>query len=268
MTDPATEPLVTVADVLTCRYGLTPWRLVQLPIGQGTINYRATCTDRDVFVKNYPPGSDLIGEADAIWLSALSGRHSVPVADLLRSQAGDLIDASSPYPVSVWEWMPGAVVTTALTAGQAHGAGNALGRIHTTFATLPASAATSTQARSWFAVDIAKLAAIIDRLTDIAEARLAAGPPDTFVQLHPRYLLQPATFRDSPRETSRTVADRRIGGGATSSCHNRPKWGHFRLAHSQDALDEFWLHRHHAARILLDHHAATDTLLHELTARR
>lgn len=43
-----------ITAALTRRYGLIPQRLIQLPIGQGTINYRGTCTDRDVFVKSHP----------------------------------------------------------------------------------------------------------------------------------------------------------------------------------------------------------------------
>ncbi|CUU60606.1 homoserine kinase type II [Parafrankia irregularis] len=350
MTDLTTDPTTLIADVLTRSYGLTPQRLDQLPIGQGTINYRATCADGDVFVKNYLPGTDLTGEADAIELSALGGQHGVPVAELLRNNAGHLIDASTPYPISVWEWMPGKVVTTALTAGQARGAGNALGLIHTTFAALPASAAPSTQARSWLAVDVAELAATIDRLTDIAEARLATGPVDSFDAVAVRTLAErrqvldeiPRLLADLPTlttqvlhgdyspvnllfdddrlravidfrppdpfflayelgrvafypntvatttdwlATARTLiesyleANPRAAADDIRACARVAllqlltslygvKQHYLKPGLFQDALDEFWLHRHRAARILLDHQAATDALLHELTARR
>jgi Ser/Thr protein kinase RdoA (MazF antagonist) len=204
MTEPTTEPSATIADVLARRYGLAPDHLVQLPIGQGTTNYRATCAGRDVFVKNYPPGTDLAGEADAIELSALAGRHGVPVAGLLRNHAGDPIDTSSPHAVSVWEWMPGAVVTTDLTAGQARGAGATLGRIYATFATLPASAGPAPQAQRWLSVDLADLAATIDRLADIAEARVAAGSADPFDAQATRTL---AERRDSIDEIPRLIGD-------------------------------------------------------------
>jgi hypothetical protein len=36
----------------------------------------------------------------------------------------------------------------------------------------------------------------------------------------------------------------------------------------QDALDEFWLLRHRAVHVLLDHQADTDALLHDLTKHR
>jgi homoserine kinase type II len=345
-----TTPSAAIADVLTRRYGLAPRRLVQLPIGQGTTNYRATCADRDVFVKNYPPGTDLASEAAAIELSALGGRHGVPVAEPLRTHGGDLIDVSSPYPVSVWEWMPGAVVTTALTAGQARGAGAALGRIHTTFATLPASAAPSAQARDWLAIDVTELAATIDHLTDIAEARLATGPADPFDALAVRTLAErrnalgeiPRLLADLPTLTTQvlhgdyspvnllfddarlsavidfrppdpfflayelgrvafypttvatttdwlTAAHTLIEGyleanpeAAAADIRACARVALLQLLTSlygvkqhylkpglfQDALDEFWLHRHQAARILLDYQAATDALLHKLTTPR
>ena len=81
-----------------------------LPIGQGTVNYRAACDGRDVFVKSYPPGTDLPGERAAIDLSALAGKHGVPVAPLIKARDGQLIDTSGSTAVSVWDWMPGTVI--------------------------------------------------------------------------------------------------------------------------------------------------------------
>lgn len=350
MTEPTTEPSATIAEVLARRYGLAPDRLVQLPIGQGTTNYRATCAGRDVFVKNYPPGTDLAREADAIELSALAGHHGVPVAGLLRNHAGDPIDTSSPHAVSVWEWVPGAVVTTDLTAGQARGAGATLGRIHATFATLPASAGPSPQAQSWLAVDLADMAATIDRLTGIAEARIAAGAADPFDAQAARTLAErrdsideiPRLMGDLPKLTTQvlhgdyspvnllfdgdrisgvidfrppdpffiayevgrvafypntvatttdwlttarmlieayvqanpTVADDDIRACARvallqllTSLYG-VKQHYLKPGLFQNALDEFWLLRHRAVCVLLDHQADTDPLLHELIADR
>ncbi|MDG4763319.1 phosphotransferase [Solwaraspora sp. WMMD406] len=350
MTEPTTEPSPTIADVLACRYGLAPDRMVQLPIGQGTTNYRATCAGHDVFVKNYPPGTDLAGEADAIGLSALAGCHGTPVAGLLRNHAGDLIDTSSRYAVSVWEWMPGAVVTTDLTAGQARAAGATLGRVHAVFATLPASIGPSSQAQSWLAVDLAGLAATVDRLADIAEARIAAGsadpfdaqaantlaerrdaigmipglmgdlpklttqvlhgdyspvnlifegdqlsavidfrPPDPFfvayeigrVAFYPNtvatttdWLATARTLIDAYVRANPTVADDDIRACARvallqllTSLYGI-KQHYLKPGLFQDALDEFWLLRHRAVSVLLDHQDDTDALLHDIIADR
>ncbi|MEV6923936.1 phosphotransferase [Dactylosporangium sp. NPDC051485] len=180
MTVPTTEASSMIADVLAHRYAFVPERLVQLPIGQGTINYRATCADRDVFVKHYPPDADIAREADAITLSALAGLGGVPVAGLLRNRDDQPIDTSTAYAVSVWEWMPGTVVTAQPTHEQSRNAGSALGRIHTIFASLPASTGPSPQAQAWLAVDPADLTATVDRLTAIIDTRIAAGTADTF----------------------------------------------------------------------------------------
>jgi Ser/Thr protein kinase RdoA (MazF antagonist) len=113
--------------VLAERYGLETCQLTQLPIGQGTVNYRADCADREVFVKNYPRHADLPGERAAIGLSALAGRHGIPVADVLPSRDGEVIDTSAGIAVSVWEWMPGRVITGNLTTAQHERAGASLG---------------------------------------------------------------------------------------------------------------------------------------------
>ncbi len=350
MTEPTTEPPATITDVLAHRYRLAPDCLVRLPIGQGTTNYRATCASRDVFVKNYPPGTDLAREADAIELSALAGRHGIPVAGLLRNRDGHPIDTSTPYAVSVWEWVPGAVVTSDLTADQAHTAGATLGRIHATFATLPASTGPSPQAQSWLAVDLADLAATIDRLADIAQTRIAAGAADPFDAQAVRTLTErrasideiPRLMGDLPKLTTQvvhgdyspvnllfdrdrltavidfrppdpffvayevgrvafypntvaTTTDWLTTAGtlieaylqanptvAADDIHACARVALLQLLTSlygvkqhylkpgllQDALDEFWILRHRAVRVLLDHQADTDALLYDLTARR
>ena len=350
MTEPITETSATIADVLARRYGLAPDRLVHLPIGQGTTNYRATGASCDVFVKNYPPDTDLVGEADAIELSALAGRHGVPVAGLLCNRDGDPIDTSSPYAMSVWEWVPGTAVTADLTAGQARGTGATLGCIHVTFAALPASTRPSPQAQSWLAVDLADLAATIDRLIGIAEARIAAGPTDPFDAQAARTLAErrdsideiPRLMGDLPKLTTQVLhgdyspvnllfdADRlaavidfrppdpffisyEVGRVAfyPNTVATTTDWlttartlieayvqanpavadddirdcarvallqlltslygvkqHYLKPGLFQDALDEFWLLRHRAVRVLLDHQADTDALLHDLIADR
>lgn len=70
MPDTDSEATDRLAAVLAERYGLEPCQLTQLPIGQGTVNYRADCADREVFVKNYPHHADLPGERAAIGLRA------------------------------------------------------------------------------------------------------------------------------------------------------------------------------------------------------
>ncbi|WP_327048327.1 phosphotransferase [Microbispora sp. NBC_01189] len=168
-----------IASVLADRYGLAVQDLVQLPIGQGTINYRATCADREVFVKNYPSGTDLRKEAEAVQLSELAHRHGIPAATALRNRSGQVIDATTLAALSVWEWMPGQVVTELSTA-QYEQAGHALGRIHALFAGLPASATPSPEAEKWRHVDLSGLVATIDTLLGVIARRAADGLTDAF----------------------------------------------------------------------------------------
>ncbi|PZG20744.1 aminoglycoside phosphotransferase [Micromonospora craterilacus] len=350
MTENTTEPSATIGGVLARRYGLVPDCLVQIPIGQGTTNYRATCAGREVFVKNYPPGIDLIREADATELSALAGLHGIPVAGLLHNRDGEPVDTSTSHAISVWEWVSGAVVTADLTAAQARAAGTALGRIHAAFAALPASAGSSPQAQRWLGVNVRDLAATIDRLIGMSEARIAAGiaepfdvqaartlaerrdsikeipqlmgglptlttqvlhgdyspvnvlfdadrlsavidfrPPDPFfiayevgrIAFYPNTVATTADWLATARtlieayvQANPTVADHDIRASAQVALLQLLKslYGvkqhYLKPGIIQDALDEFWLQRHRAVRVLLDHQGDTDALLADLLGRR
>ncbi|MEV6986297.1 phosphotransferase [Sphaerisporangium sp. NPDC051017] len=176
MSESATD---RIAAILTDRYGLAVKELVQLPIGQGTVNYRATCADRDVFIKNYPPGTDLLGEEKAVQLSELAHSHGIPAATALRNRDGQVIDATTSVALSVWEWMPGQVVTE-LNKAQYQQTGHVLGRIHAAFADLPASSEPSTEAERWRDVNVEELTSTVDKLLEIIAQRAADGVADAF----------------------------------------------------------------------------------------
>lgn len=169
-----------VAAVLVAEYGLSPNRLIRLPIGQGTVNYRVSCDDRDVFVKCYPVDADLPAEREAIALSELAGRNGVPVAAVVRTVASDPISTRECLAISVWDWVEGGIMTNGLTTAHHHAAGAALGRIHAAFAPLPASSGPAPQVASWRKVDVTGLSAVIDRLLGIIADRKAHGAMDEF----------------------------------------------------------------------------------------
>ena len=169
-----------LAEVLRTEYGLSPTRLSRLPIGQGTLNYRAACGERDVFVKCYPLDADLLAEREALALSELAGRHGVPVAALVPTLTGEAISTREGLAISVWEWAPGNVMTYGFTAAQRHAVGVALGAIHAAFALLPASSGPAPQVASWRTRDVTKLSATIDRLLAIIADRKAHGTMDEF----------------------------------------------------------------------------------------
>lgn len=168
-----------VAAVLEDRYGLLVRDLAKVPIGQGTVNYFATCDERAVFVKCYPPGADLAAEQRAVGLSELARHHGIPAAAAVANRDAQLIDTSTDQPLSVWEWMPGRVVTD-LNASQTAQAGHALGRIHALFAPLPASTGPAPHADAWFGTDPAHLQATIDQLLDVIGERRYRDSADEF----------------------------------------------------------------------------------------
>jgi hypothetical protein len=67
-------------------YGLDSAALVRFPVGQNTVNYRASVGGRDLFVKNYPVGSAVSSEVAAISLTQHAGQHGVPIASVVRSR--------------------------------------------------------------------------------------------------------------------------------------------------------------------------------------
>ena len=166
----------TIADLLAERYGLTAHQVVQLPIGQTTVNYRVGCTGRDVFVKCYHSGADLTAEAAAVDMSQAAGRHGVPVPAVLLSRSGAIIEDG----VSVWEWMPGGVVLDRLTIRQYESMGDALGSIHAAFAGLPGGNGPAQRVEYW--KDTSHLADRLARLRALVAERIDTGKGDSFDQ--------------------------------------------------------------------------------------
>lgn len=189
-----TVAIDTVAAVLAADYRLSPTELRRLPIGQGTVNYRACGARRNVFVKCYPTHADLAAERDAIGLSGLAGRHGVPVAAVVPTIAGEPISSHGPRAISVWEWVEGHTVTDPLTTAQQLAAGAALGRIHRAFAPLPASSGPAPQVASWRSVDLATLSATIDRLQAVITERKTSGQRDEFDAIAEQTLMQRGTM--------------------------------------------------------------------------
>lgn len=161
-----------VADALTCHYALPDATLAPVRGGQNTINLRAATPEgRQVFVKTYPTGADLDAERGAIALSERAGRSGVPVAPLVRSRHGHPLHTEGPVAFSVWEWMPGHVVTRP-TERHCVQAGRALGHIHAVFADLPVAGTDREAALSrWRTTDVAGLASTIDHLLSIIRQR-------------------------------------------------------------------------------------------------
>jgi len=168
--DPKAQPDLTA--VLASAYGLPGAVLERLPVGQVTVNYRARVGDQVLFVKHYQGSeSDLGAEQAAVDQTQLAGSHQVPVASVRPSVGGDTVVRQDGLVVSVWEWVPGAVVEDGLSSVQQRAAGATLGRIHTAFADHPAGSGPSAKLEKWLRPDIEKLEATAVKLLGIAGER-------------------------------------------------------------------------------------------------
>lgn len=169
-----------IAALLSRAYGLKPETMTRLNAGQVTVNYKAACGGRDVFVKSYPPGTDLDAEREAIALTALARRAGVPAAEVIPAAGGQVIAVRGTTAVSAWQWMPGATVAGTPSAGQLEHAGHALGLTHSAFAGLPASSGPSPAAARWRDPDLPGLHADISGLLAVIRGRKASGQADAF----------------------------------------------------------------------------------------
>lgn len=161
----------TVEQLLSTGFGVTALALDRIPVGQGTVNYRATTDTGPLFVKAYPPGTDLVQESAGIRLSALAAQAGIPVARPLALADGTFIATHVGSAASVWEYIDGEIIETGYTRPQLHAVGHTLGMIHRTFAALPESSGPAPQTESWLAFDAPGFVSTIDRLLGIIEAK-------------------------------------------------------------------------------------------------
>jgi homoserine kinase type II len=160
-----------VTALLETKFNLRVYALDRLPIGQGTVNYRAQTGAGVFFVKTYPAGTDLSAETAGIHLSALAANAGVPAARPLPTGPGEFIAKHVHCTASVWEYVDGQVIESSLGVAQLDAAGAALGTIHRTFASLPESCGPAPEVESWLAFDPEKMTATIDRLLAVIEAK-------------------------------------------------------------------------------------------------
>jgi len=160
-----------VGQLLTAGFGGRAVALDRIPVGQVTVNYRATTDIGLLFVKVYSAGTDLAQEAAGIRLSALAARAGVPVAEPLALADGAYIATHEGSAASVWEYVDGEIIETGYSRPQLHAVGRTLGLIHQAFAALPESDGPAPQVLPWLAFDAPGFVATIDRLLGVIEAK-------------------------------------------------------------------------------------------------
>lgn len=180
---------LALAGMLRAHYDLHAEQITRLPIGQGTINYRVDTAERTVFVKHYPPDTDLDAERAGIAMSCLAGRAGVPVASPRTSVQGDVLINQDGFAVSVWDFVPGSTIAGRLTHSQLTATGAALGRVHRTFADQPARSEVS-ETGGWLAFDPGPTLTTVETLLDIVVQRRREGQGDEFDAVAERTLIQ------------------------------------------------------------------------------
>jgi Ser/Thr protein kinase RdoA (MazF antagonist) len=143
-----------VAKALAVAYGWPDAVLQRLPSGTATVNYAGQADGRQIFVKVYPPGTDLDTERSAIELSQFAAASGVPTAAAIRSLDGSLIHRSDETGFSAWEFVLGDPVgESGLTERQMAAVGGSLGRLHRVLAEHPAAPSTVEPASALCDVD-------------------------------------------------------------------------------------------------------------------
>ncbi|MGH3752743.1 MAG: phosphotransferase enzyme family protein [Pseudonocardiaceae bacterium] len=178
-----------LTGVLRTHYDLHAQEITRLRIGQGTLNYRVTTAEQTVFVKHYPPGTDLDAERAGIAMSCLAGRAGVPVASPRASAGGAVLADQDGVAVSVWDFVPGATITGGFTRAQLIATGMALGRVHRAFAQQPARSEVS-ETGEWLAFDPGPALATVDTLLGTVAQRRRGGLAEEFDAAAERSLIQ------------------------------------------------------------------------------
>ncbi|NIK60875.1 phosphotransferase enzyme family protein [Kribbella shirazensis] len=157
--------------VLRDSYGVRAAELHRIPAGTNTVNYRVVDEDgRRWFAKVYR--GNLERERAAIELTEFVRRGRVPVPEVRRTLAGDLIDEA--VPMSLWEFVEGETAEGGLTGPRWPAVGTVVGRLHRRLSEHPA--ATPTLRPAVEARDVVRSERNFDRLIASLRARASLSP--------------------------------------------------------------------------------------------
>lgn len=124
-------------QVLRESYGVRVAELRRILAGTNTVNYRVLDEDgRQWFAKVYRGNLDR--EREAIDLTEFARRGKVPVPEVRRTLAGDLLDKR--VPMSLWEYVDGETAEGGLTGHRWPEVGTVVGRLHRRLSEHPAAA--------------------------------------------------------------------------------------------------------------------------------
>jgi hypothetical protein len=166
----------SVVKALAVAYDLPDAELQGLLGGTATANYTGRVGGRQIFVKVYPPGTDLDTERGAIELSEFAAAGDVPTAAVIRSMDGSLIHRNAETGFSVWEFVLGEPAgESGLAEREMAAVGGLLGRLHRVLADHPAAPSIVEQASALCDVDRS-----IGKINNVLAALSHQPDPDDF----------------------------------------------------------------------------------------
>lgn len=163
-----------LADAVASHYGCEVRSIARVAKGMGATNWLVRTSTADYFLKQYPPGADLAGEAAALKLSAEARAAGVPAPRVIPSVAGDLLWSQGDLALALLEYFPDTTSGVALSRSEMGQAGHTLGRLH---AWLRGRAGLRDTATKWLAFDQRRKRAAFERYVATIESR---GEHDEF----------------------------------------------------------------------------------------
>ena len=161
-------PARRLADALARHYRCEAHSIARIARGMGTTNWLVRTSEADYFLKQYPPGADVAGEAAALKLSQEARAAGLPVPLVVPSAAGELLWSESDLALALLEYFPGTTSGIALSRSDMAQAGHTLGRLHAWLQDRPASRDT---AGEWLALEAGRKRAAFERCLRAIEKR-------------------------------------------------------------------------------------------------
>ena len=141
---------VRLAETIARHYAFEVQSIARIGKGMGTTNWRVRTSASDYFLKQYPPGTDLIGEVAALELSQEARAAGVPAPRVIPSVTGEVLGAEGDLAFALFEYFPDANAGAALSCSEMAQAGHTLGRLHAFLCGRPGLRDTATE---WLALD-------------------------------------------------------------------------------------------------------------------
>ncbi len=157
-----------LADALARHYRCEARSIARIAKGMGATNWLVRTSEADYFLKQYPPGAEIAGEAAALKLSQEARAAGLPVPRVIPSAGGELLLSESGLTLALFEHVSDTTSGIALSRSDMAQAGHTLGRLHACLRDRPARRDT---AGEWLALEASGKRAAFERYLRAIEKR-------------------------------------------------------------------------------------------------